>query len=163
MGAHGGGGTSALCALLRRLAGGGGDGEVHVGDLSSCPDGDPGQIAPRSRLKLYAGRPLIIAARGTGEGTRRAVIAVTVTEILGLCPPVLAVVADGAGPLPAAAAQRLAQLNAEQRVAAVVHIPFSTAIRAGIDPAAARLPARLRRAVGHLAAAVRDPRDGGAE
>jgi hypothetical protein len=130
-----------------------------VTEVPACPDGVPGQIARGSGLAGYAeGRSLILAVRGTGEGTRRAVTAVTVLQILGLVPPVLAVVADGAGPLPAKAAQRIAQLRAEQRVAGVVHIPFSTALRAGNDPAAARLPGRIRRAVARLAeaAAVRD-------
>lgn len=158
-GAHGGAGTSTIAALLREVLNEGGQ-AVPVSEVPALPDGDPRRIAAGSGLAQQAqGRVLVITARSTGEGTRRAVVAVTVAGLLGLRPPVLAVTSDGAGPVPPAAAQRLAQLEAEQRVAAIVRIPFSAAIRAGVT--GGRTDKKLRRAVLALAGAVRDAQDGG--
>lgn len=158
-GAHGGSGATTVASLIREVLNDS-DETAPVVELPPCPDGDPRQIAADSGLAGHAQeRVLIVTARSTADGTRRAVIAVTVTGLLGLHPPVLAVISDGAGPLPPAGAQRLAQLAAEKRVSAIVEIPFSPAIRAGT--AGGKPDKRLQRAVLKLAEAVRDSRGGG--
>jgi hypothetical protein len=154
-GAHGGAGTSTLAALLRaEIVASRPEDETPVRDLPAFPDADPRAIAQRTVLPDGMSGPLILAARGTGEGARRAVIAVTALGYLGITPAALVVVADGAGPLPVMAAQRLGLLKG--RTGTVVDLPFATGLRAGTDPDRARLPARVRRAVAALAALATD-------
>src|SRR6266568_771415 len=100
-GAHGGAGASTLAALLRlHLAAPGGHGP-RVGEMPPAPDADPARIAAAGWLPVPPpGTRVIIAARGTAEGARRAVIAVTALERHGIYPVAVAVVADGAGPEP---------------------------------------------------------------
>jgi len=149
-GAHGGAGTSTVVALLRAAFGAAGpEGRTPVRDLPAFPDADPRFIAERTALPGRLAGPLILTARGTGEGARRAVIAVTALGYLGITPAVLVVVADGAGPLPKMAAQRLELL--EDRAGTVVDLPFAAELRAGTEPDRARLSARFRRAVDVLA------------
>ncbi|SRR6266568_3590881 len=150
-GAHGGAGASTLAALLRlHLAAPGGHGP-RVGEMPPAPDADPARIAAAGWLPVPPpGTRVIIAARGTAEGARRAVIAVTALERHGIYPVAVAVVADGAGPEPRQAAQRFALI--EGRAGPLIRVPFAAALRAGASPAAARLPRRLAGAVHDLAA-----------
>jgi len=150
-GAHGGAGASTLAALLRlHLAAPGGHGP-RVGEMPPAPDADPARIAAAGWLPVPPpGTRVIIAARGTAEGARRAVIAVTALERHGIYPVAVAVVADGAGPEPRQAAQRFALI--EGRAGPLIRVPFAAALRAGASPAAARLPRRLADAVHDLAA-----------
>jgi hypothetical protein len=149
-GAHGGSGTSVLAQLLRlETQAAWPDGRIPVRELPAIPDADPRQIAATAVLPGRVGGPLILTARGTADGARRAVTAVAVLAGLGLRPAALAVVDDGAGPLPRLAAERLDLLG--DRAGPVVVIPFAAALRAGAAPETARLPGRLRRAVAGLA------------
>jgi hypothetical protein len=151
-GAHGGAGVSTLAALLRlelgtgRLAGS--IPRVHA--LPAIPDADPRRIAANGWLPVPPpGTPLILTARGTAEGARRAVIAVAALGHRGIQAAVIAVIADGAGPEPRQAAQRFDLIAG--RGGALIRVPFAAPLRAGTDPAAARLPRRLRAAVADLA------------
>lgn len=146
-GAHGGAGTSTLAALIREQLGAG----MPVYELPACPDSDPAAVAAATALPAMAG-PVIVVARGTSEGARRAVIAVTVLELVGIRPAALAVTGDGAGPLPRAAMQRLAALDG--RVGAVIRVPFAAELRALGYSQQMRLPARLVRAVTDVLAAA---------
>lgn len=149
-GAHGGAGASTLAALLyREIRRSRPGNRVPVRDLASIPDGDPHRIAARTLLPGRAEGPLILVARGNADGARRAVVAVTALGCLGIRPAALAVIGDGAGPLPKAAASRLDLLS--DRAGPVVAVPFTAALRAGADADTARLPARLSRAVARLA------------
>jgi hypothetical protein len=151
VGAHGGAGTTTLAALLRAEMTAGREGPpVPVRDLRSVPDGDPDRMARSGRL--LPGRvagPLVVAARGNAEGARRAVVAVTALGYLGIRPAAVALVGDGAGPLPRAAAQRLDLLG--DRGGPVVEVPFAASLRAAASPGQAQLPGRLLRAVTELA------------
>lgn len=149
-GAHGGAGTSTLAALLRAEIGASWpEARVPVRDLPALPDGDPRRIAAGTALPGRVTGPLILALRGTADGARRAVIAVTALGYLGIRPAALALVADGAGPLPKAAASRLDLIG--DRAGPVVGIPFAAGLRAGADPGSGRMPARLLKAVACLA------------
>ena len=154
-GAHGGAGASTLAALLRAEAAAG----CRSGTCSSpSPTGTrPASPRPGCCPGQVAG-PLVIAARGTAEGARRAVIAVTALAYLGIRPAALAVVGDGAGPLPRAAVQRLDLLG--DRAGPVVHVPFAASLRAAAAPGGARLAGPLRRAITELAELAAPPRDG---
>jgi hypothetical protein len=155
-GAHGGAGASTLAALLRAEAAG----RVPVRDLQfAFPDGDPARIAAAGLLPGQVAGPLVIAARGTAEGARRAVIAVTALACLGIRPAALAVVGDGVGPLPRAAAQRLDLIG--DRAGPVVHVPFAASLRAAAAPGSARLTGPLRRAVAELAELAAPPQQEG--
>ena len=99
-GAHGGAGVSTLAALLRlEFAGAPAGRGPRIGEMPPVPDADPARIAAAGWLPVPPrGTPLIIVARGTAEGARRAVIAVTALERRGIRPVAVAVIADGAGP-----------------------------------------------------------------
>lgn len=157
-GAHGGAGASTLAALLRaEIAAAHPGGRLQVRELPAFPDGDPRAIAARAKLAGPLPGPLVLAARGTGDGARRAVVAVTALSCLGIRPAALAVVGDGAGPLPRIASQRLGLIG--DRAGPVVTVPFAASLRAGAAPAEARLPRSLRRqvtALAGLAAALLD-------
>ena len=142
-GAHGGAGVSTLAALLRlEFAGAPAGRGPRIGEMPPVPDADPARIAAAGWLPVPPrGTPLIIVARGTAEGARRAVIAVTALERRGIRPVAVAVIADGAGPEPRRAAQRFGLLDG--RAGPLIRVPFAAALRAGADPAAARLPRRL--------------------
>ena len=117
-------------------------GGLRIGEMPPVPDADPARIAAAGWLPVPPrGTPLIIAARGTAEGARRAVIAVTALERRGIRPVAVAVVADGAGPEPRQAAQRFGLLAGG--AGPLIRVPFAAALRAGADPAAARLPRRF--------------------
>jgi hypothetical protein len=149
-GAHGGAGTSTLAALLRAEIGAcRPEARIPVRDLPALPDGDPRRIAAGTALPGRVTGPLILALRGTADGARRAVIAVTALGYLGIRPAALALVADGAGPLPKAAASRLDLIG--DRAGPVIGIPFAAELRAGAEPGSGRMPARLLRAVAGLA------------
>jgi hypothetical protein len=151
-GAHGGAGVSTLAGLLRlQFAGTPAGRQIRVLETPPIPDADPAQIARAGWLPVPPpGMPLIIAARGTAEGARRAVIAVTALERRGLRPAAVAVIADGAGPEPRLAAQRLDLIDG--RAGPLIRIPFAVSLRAGASPSSARLSRRLRAAVTGLAA-----------
>lgn len=151
-GAHGGAGVSTLAGLLRREFAGTPAGRgIRVVEMPPVPDADPAQIARAGWLPLPPpGTPLIIAARGTAEGARRAVIAVTALERRGLRPAAVAVIADGAGPEPRLAGQRLDLIAG--RAGPLIRVPFAVALRAGASPASARLSRRMHAAVTGLAA-----------
>jgi len=151
-GAHGGAGVSTLAALLRlEFAGAPAGRGPRIGEMPPVPDADPARIAAAGWLPVPPrGTPLIIVARGTAEGARRAVIAVTALERRGIRPVAVAVIADGAGPEPRRAAQRFGLLDG--RAGPLIRVPFAAALRAGADPAAARLPRRFTAAVNCLAA-----------
>jgi hypothetical protein len=160
--AHGGAGATTLAGLLRRELNSDPAGRGwRIDTTPALPDGDPGQLAAAGWLRVPPpGVPVIIAARGTAEGARRAVIAVTVLEYRGLRPAAIAVVGDGAGPEPRQAAQRLDLLGG--RAGPAVRVPFATALRAGERPESIRLPRRLHDAVVHiLALAVTEPAQAG--
>jgi hypothetical protein len=148
--AHGGAGASTLAQLLRReLASDPAGNGWRVDPTPPIPDGDPGQIAAADWLRVPpAGMPVIVAARGTAEGARRAVIAVTALEYRGVRTAAIAVIADGAGPEPRQAAQRLDLVAG--RGGPVVRVPFAAALRAGGRPEAIRLPRRLHDTVVRL-------------
>lgn len=150
-GAHGGAGTSTLAALLRHEAGGppGHPALLKVRGLPALPDGDPRVIARRTALPARLPGPLILTARGNADGVRRAVVAVTALEHLGIRPAALAIVGDGAGPVPRAAAERLALIG--DRAGPVVNIPFAASLRTAASLPQARVPAALSRAVTSLA------------
>jgi len=151
-GAHGGAGVTTLAALLRlELAGAAAGQAVRIGELPPVPDADPARIAAAGWLPVPPpGAALIITARGTAEGARRAVIAVTALERRAIRPVAVAVVADGAGPEPRQAAQRFGLIC--DRCGPLIRVPFAAALRAGAAPGAARLPRRLYSAVYSLAA-----------
>ena len=152
VGAHGGAGVSTLAALLRLELGTGrpAGSVLRVHALPAIPDADPRRIAAAGWLPVPPpGTPLILAARGTAEGARRAVIAVAALGHRGIQAAVIAVIADGAGPEPRQAAQRFDLIAG--RGGALIRVPFAAPLRAGTDPAAARLPRRLRAAVADLA------------
>ena len=151
-GAHGGAGVTTLAALLRlEFAGAPAGRGPRIGEMPPVPDADPARIAAAGWLPVPPrGTPLIIVARGTAEGARRAVIAVTALERRGIRPVAVAVIADGAGPEPRQAAQRFGLLGG--RAGPLIRVPFAAALRAGADPAAARLPRRLLAAMDCLAA-----------
>lgn len=150
--AHGGAGATTLAGLLRReLASDPAGLGWRVDITPALPDGDPGQLAAARWLRVPpVSVPVIIAARGTAEGARRAVIAVTVLERRGLWPAAIALVADGAGPEPRQAGQRLDLVDG--RAGPAVRVPFTAALRAGGRPESIRLPRRLRDAVIQLLA-----------
>jgi hypothetical protein len=151
-GAHGGAGVTTLVALLRlELGTGRPAGSIpRVHALPAIPDADPRRIAAAGWLPVPPpGTPLILTARGTAEGARRAVIAVAALGHRGIQAAVIAVIADGAGPEPRQAAQRFGLIAG--RGGALIRVPFAAPLRAGTDPAAARLPRRLRAAVADLA------------
>jgi hypothetical protein len=151
-GAHGGAGTSTLAALLRSYAAAAWPGaRLPVYDLRAFPDRDPREIAARTAPPGLAG-PVIVTARGNAEGARRAVTAVTALDWLGVPVAVLAVVADGAGPLPRAARQRLNLLG--ERAGTIILVPFAAELRASASPREARLPRPVRRAVAAVAEAA---------
>jgi hypothetical protein len=151
-GAHGGAGTTTLAALLRLALGRTAAGiRLGVHDMPAIPDADPAQLAGAGWLpRPRPGVPLIIVARGTAEGARRAVLAVTALERGRIRPVAVAVVADGAGPEPRQAAQRLDQLAG--RAGPLVRVPFAAALRAGASPGRARLSRRLDLALDDLTA-----------
>lgn len=151
-GAHGGAGASTLAALLRlEFAGAPPGRRPQVGEMPAVPDADPARIAAAGRLPvLPPGTALIVAARGTAHGARRAVIAVTALELAGIRPVAVAVIADGAGPEPRQAAQRFGLIDG--RAGPLIRIPFAAALRAGASPAGTRLPRRFLSAVNTLAA-----------
>lgn len=150
-GAHGGAGVSTLADLVRAAIAAAQPGTlVPVRVLPAFPDGPPGVISARTTLPGQVPAPLVLVARANAEGARRAVVAVTALEYLGVTPDVLALVGDGAGSLPRVAAQRLATLDG--RVGSMTQIPFAAGLRAAADTRSARLPARLHRAAGSLAA-----------
>jgi len=151
-GAHGGAGASTLAALLRLAFGGAPPGRrPQVGEMPPVPDADPARIAAAGWLPVPPpGTALILTARGTAHGARRAVIAVTALELRGIRPVAVAVIADGAGPEPRQAAQRFDLIGG--RAGPLIRVPFAAALRAGASPAGARLPGRLLAAVNSLAA-----------
>lgn len=149
-GAHGGAGTSTLAALLRAETAAWQGARLTVRELPAFPDEDPVGIASRATLHGRLAGPVIVVARGNAEGARRAVTAVTALGYLDIRPAVLAVISDGAGPLPKAAAQRLDLLG--DRAGVIIHVPFEAALRAAASPAGARLRSPLLRAVTAIAA-----------
>jgi len=151
-GAHGGAGVTTLAALLRlEFADVPPLQAPRVGEMPPIPDADPARIAAAGWLPAPPpGAVLIIAARGTAEGARRAVIAVTALERCAIRPAALAVVADGAGPEPRKAAQRFGLICG--RCGPLVRVPFAAALRAGAALDSARLPRRLVDATYTLAA-----------
>jgi hypothetical protein len=151
-GAHGGAGVTTLAALLRLEFGGLPPGQApRIGEMPPVPDADPARIAAAGWLPVPPPcAVLIIAARGTAEGARRAVIAVTALERRAIRPAALAVVADGAGPEPRQAAQRFALVG--ERCGPLIRVPFAAALRAGAAPGSVRLPRRLLNATYALAA-----------
>ena len=153
-GAHGGAGVSTLAALLRLEFDGVPPGHApQIGEMPPVPDADPERIAAAGWLPTPPpGTVLIIAARGTAEGARRAVIAVTALERRAIRPAALAVVADGAGPEPRQAVQRFGLIGG--RCGPLVRVPFAAALRAGTAPESARLPRRLLNATYALAVLV---------
>jgi hypothetical protein len=158
-GAHGGAGTSTLARLLRsELAAAYPDGLVpRVEDKAAIPDAHPQLLAAAGLLPIPpAGVPMILVARGTPEGARRAVTALAALERRRVRPAALAVVADGAGPEPPLAVQRF-DLIAE-RCGPLIRVPFAAAVRAGSGPESGPAPAqfgrRFHRAITALAAAT---------
>jgi hypothetical protein len=152
-GAHGGAGTSTLAALLRaEVAVAWPDARLPVHDLHAFPDRDAAEITARTALPGPIAGPFIVAARGNAEGARRAITAVAALGYLGVRPAVLAVISDGAGPLPRTAAQRLDLLG--DRAGTIILVPFAAALRAAASPQEARLPRPVRRAVTAIAEAA---------
>lgn len=160
-GAHGGAGTSTLAALLRAETAAWQAARLPVSELPAFPDEDPAGIASRARLRDRLAGPVIVVARGNAEGARRAVTAVTALGYLRIRPAVLAVISDGAGPLPRAAGQRLDLLG--DRAGIVIPVPFEAALRAAASPAGARLRRPLRRAVTEIAEAAASRLEGNSQ
>lgn len=145
-GAHGGAGTSTLATLLRAAGGG-----LVVRELlRACPGTAPAADAAAKRIPAGLGGRMIVTARGNAAGALRAELAVSALARAGVRPAVLAVIADGAGPLPRLADGRLSLLS--DRIGSLVIVPFAAVLRATGDPAACRLPAGLRQAVERLTA-----------
>jgi hypothetical protein len=131
IGAHGGAGVTTLTALLR-------------------PAWDMGAVSPPgqglSPLRP-GGRPVVLVTRGTVAASGRATAAVRALDGQGVPVAVLAVTGDGL-PEPAEARYRFRLL--EDRVGAVVRVPYIPALRVADDPLRAVLPRRARRALAEI-------------
>jgi len=139
-GAHGGAGTTTLATWLQ-----------PAWDMGSARPA----MHPRYPVTMAAGRPLILACRGTAWSARAATIAVASVTRAGGRVTVLAVVSDG-WPEPPAATARFRLL--EPQVAAVVRVPFIPGLRLADDPATVALPRRAVRALDQIRAATGGPR-----
>ncbi|MCP2337917.1 hypothetical protein [Actinomadura rupiterrae] len=132
IGAHGGAGTSTLAALLA--------GAVDLGTTDRLPD--------------VADTPLVLVARNTVAGSRRAVTAQHRLRRAGHHVRVLAIVDDGFGE-PQDASSRFALLAPQ--VAGVVRVPFMPALRLTTDPTWISLPSKGRRALDRILALAAEP------
>ena len=139
VGAHGGAGATTLAVLLQ-----------PAWDMGAMR---PGRDARQPALICH-GRPLLLACRATPAAAAAATTAAAALIRPGAPVAVLAVVSDG-WPEPAAATARFRLL--EQRVGAVVRVPFVPAFRLAGDPADVPLPARARRALDRIRAAAGRP------
>jgi len=147
--AHGGAGASTLAALLRRMLSVSGDsGSWRVAGTPALPDASARDIASAGWLRVPPGSPVIIAARGTTEGGRRAVTALAALEGCRIPVAAIAVIGDGAGPEPRQVRQYLDLIGG--RAGPAVRVPFTAALRAGGLPDAIRLPRRLAGALDGL-------------
>ena len=157
-GAHGGAGTSTVAHLLRaHLAGSWPEGQVpRVHDKFAIPDGPPEAIAMTGMLPVPPpGTPLILVARATADGARRAVIAVSALSRCGIWPAALAVVGDGAGPEPRQASQRFTLItDRPDRCGPLIPIPFDMALRNGTAHGTGQLARPLGIAISALATAA---------
>ena len=134
VGAHGGAGATTLAILLR-----------PAWDMGAMR---PGRDARYPALVAH-GRPLLLVCRNTSGAAAEATAAAAALLSPGAAVSMLVVVSDG-WPEPATAAARFRLL--EQRVGAIVRVPFMPAFRLARDPAAVPLPGRAQRALGHIRA-----------
>jgi hypothetical protein len=133
-GAHGGAGTTTLASWLQPSR-----------DLGAMRQ-EPGPACPAS---IAARRGLVITCRNTAWSATRAMTAVAAVTQRGGHVAVLAVMSDG-WPEPASATARFDLL--EDRVGAVIRVPFVAGLRPADDPAAVALPRRALRALAQIAA-----------
>ncbi|MFC5187210.1 hypothetical protein [Actinomadura harenae] len=132
IGAHGGAGTSTLAVLL--------GGARDLGTTDHVPEASD--------------TPMVLVARNTVPGSRRAVTARHYLGRVGHQVRVLAIVDDGFGE-PRDASSRFALLAPQ--VAGVVRVPFMAALRLTTDPGRVSVPSRVRRALDRIAALAAAP------
>jgi hypothetical protein len=139
-GAHGGAGTTTLATWLQ-----------PAWDMGAARPA----MHPRYPAAMAAGRPLILACRGTAWSARAATTAAAAVTREGGRVTVLAVVSDG-WPEPPAATARFLLL--EPQIGAVVRIPFVPGLRLADDPASVALPRRALRALDQIRVAIGRPK-----
>ena len=135
-GAHGGAGATTLAAWLQ-----------PTWDMGAIPpEPDPSYPAAMAR-----GRALVVVCRNTAWSARQATKAVSAVTGQGGRAAMLAVVSDG-WPESAGARHRFRLL--EEKVGAVIRVPFVFGLRMADDPAEVPLTRWGRRAVAQIRAAA---------